>query len=67
MVVYGITTEEVQEAVEVMKLGKTPRSDCVAAECLTRGDATVIECLVRLLNVWVMSCEASQCFHCSVL
>lgn len=50
-----ITKEELQEAVEVMKTGKAHGLDCVAAECPTRGGATGIELLVRLLSVCNMS------------
>ena len=46
-----ISNEEVQEAVKEMKAGKAAGLDGCAVECLKKGGASVIEWLVRLLNV----------------
>ncbi len=50
-----MTRQEVQESVTEMKSGKAAGLDGVAAECLKRGKATVVEWLVRLLNVCFLS------------
>ncbi len=44
-----------QESVREMKSGKAAGLDGVAAECLKSGEATVMEWLVRLLNVCFLS------------
>ncbi len=46
-----ITGKEVQESVREMKAGKAAGLDGAAAECLKSGGATVVEWLVKLLNV----------------
>ena len=46
-----ITREEVEEAVSDMKSGKAAGMDECAVECLKGGGVTVVEWLVRLLNV----------------
>ena len=50
-IVADITKEEVQKAVEVTKAGKAPGLDGVPTECLEKGGVTVVEWLVRLLNL----------------
>jgi len=50
-----ITREEVQEAVREMKAGKAAGLDGCAVECVKSGGATVVEWLVRLLNICFMS------------
>ena len=53
--VADITEEEVREAVEVMKAGKAPGLDGIATECLKKGGVTIVEWLVRLLNLCFVS------------
>jgi len=50
-----ITREEVQEAVRDMKAWKAAGVGGCAVECVKSGGATVVEWLVRLLNVCFMS------------
>jgi len=49
-----ITREEVQEAVREMKAGKVAGLDGCVVECVKSGSVTVVEWLVRLLNVCFM-------------
>ena len=61
-----ITKEEVERALEETKVGKAAGMDGVRAEMLKKGGVTVIEWLVRLLNIcfllsvvpvdWVRAC-----------
>ncbi len=51
--------EEVQESVRKMKAGKAAWLEGVAAECLKSDGATVVEWLVRLLNVCFLSSMVS--------
>ena len=53
--VADITEEEVREAVKVMKAGKAPGLDGIATECLKKGGVTIVEWLVRLLNLCSLS------------
>ena len=50
-----ITREEVQEAVREVKVGKAAGLDGCAAECVKNGGVTVVEWLLRLLNVCFLS------------
>ena len=50
-----IMREEVQEAVREMKAGKAAGFDGCVVECVKSGGATVVDWLVRLLNVRFMS------------
>ena len=54
----AISLEEVREAVNEMKSGKTPVLDGFLLECLKKGGVAVLEWLVRLLNLsfdmWVV-------------
>ena len=47
----AITKEEVQTAVNELKNGKAPGLDGCVGECLKAGGASIVEWLVRLLNV----------------
>ena len=46
----AISTEEVREAVNEMKLGKAPGLDGFPVGCLKKNGIAVLEWLVRLLN-----------------
>ena len=46
-----ITKEEVERALEETKVGKAVGMDGVRAEMLKKGGVTVMEWLVRLLNI----------------
>ena len=47
----AMSINEVREAVNEMKSGKAPGLDGFPVECLQKGGMTVLEWLVRLLNV----------------
>ena len=47
----AISLEEVGEAVNEMKFGKAPGQDGLPVECLKKDGMTVLEWLVRLLNL----------------
>ena len=50
-----ITMEEVQESLKDMKSGKAAGLDGCTVESLKSGGVTVVECLVRLLNICFLS------------
>ena len=54
----SITRAEVERALSGTKVGKAAGVDCVGAEMLKKGGVTVVEWLVRMLNV---------CFLCSLV
>ena len=47
----SITKREVEEALRIMRTGKAAGMDGVTAECLKKGGVTLVEWLVRLLNI----------------
>ena len=47
----AISLEEVREAVNEIKSGKSPGLDGFRVECLKKGGMTLLEWLVRLLNI----------------
>ena len=47
----AISLEEVREAANEMKSGKAPGMDGIKVECLKKGSFSLLEWLVRLLNL----------------